>query len=73
MQTVEITIDGMSCGHCVASVRQAIESVEGARPGQVAVGRATVEFDPARANVDQIAEAIRDVGYEPSVVGAESP
>ena len=69
MNRAILTINGMSCGHCVASVRKALEDVEGVRVERVAVGSATVEFDPAVASPDRIIEAVRDAGYATALAG----
>lgn len=41
--TIELRIEGMSCGHCVAAVKKALESVPGVTRAEVEVGRATVD------------------------------
>lgn len=63
MSSTTLKIDGMSCGHCVASVKQALERLDGITVQQVVVGSATVEYDPAAATLQQIADAIADAGY----------
>lgn len=63
MSRTTLKIDGMSCGHCVASVKKALDAVDGVTAAQVAIGTATVEYDPARATPEQIAEAVNDAGY----------
>lgn len=70
MQRVDIEIGGMSCGHCVASVRKALETVEGARVDHVEVGTATASYDPAVTSIDALESVIRDAGYE---VAGSSP
>ncbi len=60
-QTVEI--GGMTCGHCLRSVKQALEDIDGVQLEEVKIGRATVSFDEARVGDGRIAEAIRDAGY----------
>ncbi len=61
--TVQLAIDGMSCGHCVARVKKALEQVPGATVADVAVGSATVEIDPARTSADALVKAVDDAGY----------
>lgn len=60
LEKVALQIDGMSCGHCVAGVKKALDVVEGA---QVEIGSASVAFDPARASLQQIARAVEEAGY----------
>ena len=63
MKRTTLKIDGMSCGHCVMSVRKALEGLDGVTVEQVAVGSATVEYDPAVASPEQIAEVVSTTGY----------
>jgi copper chaperone CopZ len=63
MEHLTLAIDGMSCSHCVAAVRGALEELDGVRAEQVEVGRATVAFDPARANPREIVAAVDAAGY----------
>lgn len=67
MQTVRLAITGMSCGHCVARVSRTLSALEGLEVEDVRIGSADLRFDPARRSVDEILEAVRDAGYEPSV------
>jgi copper chaperone len=64
MQSVTMTINGMSCGHCVASVQRALKAVAGVQDADVKIGAATVRFDPATASMDQVKDAVEDAGYE---------
>ena len=63
MDTLHLSIDGMSCNHCVVAVRKALASVPGVRIERVDVGSATVAFDPARATPDEIIDVVNDEGY----------
>lgn len=64
MERVTLKIDGMSCGHCVGSVRKALETVQGTEILDVTVGSASIDFDSRVTSVEQIASAIADAGYE---------
>lgn len=64
MTTTEtLTIDGMSCDHCVRAVRDALEGLDGVAIEHVAIGEATVRVDDARASRDAIDAALADEGY----------
>jgi copper chaperone len=69
MERMTIEIGGMSCGHCVRAVEQALAGVDGVRVGEVKVGAATVEYDPAVATPERIERAITDEGYQARVAG----
>ncbi len=70
MSTLKLEIDGMSCGHCVHAVTEALKRVDGVDVKAVEIGAATVEFDPARTTAEAIADAVRDEGYDAAVAGA---
>jgi copper chaperone len=63
MQTLNLKIDGMSCGHCVAAVRSALGHLDGVKVEQVEIGSARVTYDPERATQEQIVDAVNDEGY----------
>jgi len=65
MEKLTLDIDGMSCGHCVGSVRRALEEMEGVQVESVRVGQASVQYDPRTVTTDAIASAIADEGYQP--------
>ncbi len=67
MESVHLKINGMSCGHCVARVSKTLAAVEGLEVDTVGIGSADVRFDPTRRSVEDILEAVREAGYEPSV------
>lgn len=64
METLELTIGGMSCQHCVRAVREALESVAGVTVSRVDVGRASLTFDASQSSAAIIADAVTDAGYE---------
>lgn len=64
MERTTLQISGMSCGHCVGAVRQALARLDGVQVEQVAVGSAAVAYDPARITPAQIAAAVEDAGYD---------
>ncbi|HEV2179479.1 MAG TPA: heavy-metal-associated domain-containing protein [Gemmatimonadaceae bacterium] len=65
MERVTIQIDGMSCGHCVAAVGRALRAVPGVDVEQVAIGSATIAYDPGAVSLDRIRAAVRAEGYAP--------
>jgi copper chaperone CopZ len=64
MKQLNLSIEGMSCDHCLASVRKALASVPGVTVRDVAIGSATVVLDPAQTDVGTIIDAVQDAGYE---------
>jgi copper chaperone len=65
MKSIELKVTGMSCGHCVRAVTDALQSVHGVSRAQVelANGRATVEYDEAVATPAQLVGAVMEEGY----------
>lgn len=65
MKTTTLKVSGMSCGHCVMAVRQALESVDGVTTAQVDLQaqRATVEYDESRTEPGALVGAVADEGY----------
>jgi len=61
--TVELKIEGMSCGHCVARVEKALREVEGVASVEVTLepGSATVTGDDVRT--EDLLQAVDRVGY----------
>ena len=66
METRTMRIDGMSCGHCVKAVRDALAELPGVEVERVEIGSATVAYDPSQTLPTQLADAVRDAGYEPA-------
>ena len=63
MAEIRLKINGMSCQHCVMTVKKAIDAVEGVASSEVDVGSAAVVYDEARTDRERIARAIQDAGY----------
>ena len=63
MDRITMKIDGMSCGHCVSSVDKALKKIGGVKVESVAIGNATVSYDPSAVSAEQIADAVADEGY----------
>jgi copper chaperone CopZ len=63
METLKLTIEGMSCEHCVRAVKNRLTATPGVAVDDVAVGSATLRYDPSKTTVDEIEEVIADEGY----------
>ena len=65
MATTTLKVQGMTCGHCVKSVTQALENADGVRRAQVDLqaGRATVEFDESLTTPAALAGIVTEEGY----------
>lgn len=67
MQDLKLSIEGMSCNHCVHAVRGRLEKTPGVEVRDVKIGSADIRFDPGKTSIDDIEEAIADEGYTASV------
>ena len=63
MSKLEPDIEGMSCGHCVAAVSEALQDLPGVNVDQVRIGSAEVTYEPAQVSPEQIVLAVEDAGY----------
>jgi copper chaperone len=62
-RTIEIKVNGMSCGHCLATVEKAARSVPGVTNVTVDLEAGTAKVTGAFSRQDVI-EAIKTAGYE---------
>jgi copper chaperone CopZ len=60
-----IKIKGMSCHHCVKTVRQTLEEIDGIANVSVDLSTGEATFEEVRpVDADLISEKIRKAGYE---------
>ena len=66
MEKTLLTVDGMSCEHCVNAVTKAVEALSGVSGVAVNLSAKTVviEHDPILTSVDEIKREIDDLGYD---------
>ncbi len=58
-----LSIEGMSCGHCVSAVERALSEIEGVQRCEVAIGSATIGYDPDRVDNAEVDRAIEEAGF----------
>ena len=63
LATVTLHIDGMSCGHCLRAVQQALTGVSGAEVLTVQMGRAVVQTTPDGPTGEVLAGLVTTAGY----------
>jgi copper chaperone len=65
MTTTTLKISGMTCGHCVRTVTEALEQVDGVEAARVELdaGRAVIDYDAKRTSSRALANAVMDEGY----------
>jgi copper chaperone CopZ len=62
-EEITLSIDGMSCEHCVGAVREALKDIDSVDVQEVEIGHATVQFDPNTTNRVELAAAVADAGF----------
>lgn len=60
-----IQIKGMSCQHCVGSVKKALENVPGLSQISVDLEAGEASFNNENASREEIRSAISKIGFEP--------
>jgi copper chaperone len=65
MNTLQLSISGMTCGGCVNSVQNVLAALPGVQSATVTLnpGQASVVYDPARIEPAALAQAVIDAGF----------
>ena len=65
VEHVTVTAPDISCGHCVARVKDAIGILPGVASVEADVDtkRVDIDFDPGRVSLAQIESALDEAGY----------
>ena len=64
MKTEELKIEGMTCGHCVMSVKKELGKLHHVQVDDVRIGTARVQYDAAKVSVLDLAQAVERAGYK---------
>lgn len=69
---IAFEVNDMTCGHCVSTITKALKATD--KDAKVRIDLAThrVQVEPTSADADELAEAIKDAGYTPVPVQANS-
>ncbi len=59
---MKLKIEGMTCGHCVAGVKKALEAVPGVKAARVELASGEAEIE-GEASLEALLEAVREEGY----------
>ncbi len=60
----ELSIEGMSCGHCVAHVKTALSRVRGVEKAEVDLGKKVAVVEGTVLDDALLEAAVADAGYE---------
>lgn len=64
MKTITLTVDGMSCSHCVNAIESALKEMGAAGNVNLEDKTVRVDLNEEKTSVEQVREAIEDLGYE---------
>jgi copper chaperone len=71
MRKLTLQITGMSCGHCLNAVSEALHSKPGVQVDSLQIGRAVVSYDERLADPAAIENAVAEAGYSAIAVPAD--
>ena len=63
MKSEELKISGMTCNHCVTSVRKELAKVPGVEIKDVQIGSALVSYDESKVSNALLRSAIEEAGF----------
>lgn len=72
MRRVTVNIAGMSCGHCLQAVNDALVAQPGIQLESLRLGEAVVSYDDQVSNPATIERVIADAGYSATVAPPEN-
>ena len=72
-EQLQLGIGGMTCASCVGRVERRLNKLDGVEHSDVnlAMERASIQFDPQRTDTEQIVAAVSAAGYEPMLAEIE--
>ncbi|MDX8045858.1 copper chaperone CopZ [Gracilibacillus sp. S3-1-1] len=64
-QTI-LKVEGMTCGHCKASVEGALQELSGVKQAEVdlATGTVVVNYEEDKVTIKAMEEAVEEQGYD---------
>jgi copper chaperone CopZ len=71
VRRVIVHITGMSCGHCLHAVTEALASRPGIQLESLRIGRAVIRYDDQLTSPAAIETLITEAGYSATAVPAE--
>ena len=66
MANQTLNVEGMTCGHCVQTIKEAVNNLVGISKVEVDLEnkQVAVEYDKALVNLDSITDKIVEIGFE---------
>jgi copper chaperone len=63
MKDEELKISGMTCNHCVMSLRKELAKIPGVEVKDVRIGSALVAYDESRVSGALLKSAVEEAGF----------
>lgn len=64
MNKINLKVDGMSCGHCVASVEGALNKLGAVAKVDLTTKQVDIAYDSNKLTIEQMMIAIEDLGFD---------
>ncbi len=63
---MDISVAGMTCGHCKMAVENALKTLDGVTMAEVdlSANKVAVKFDESQVSYEKLKKSIKDAGYE---------
>ncbi len=66
-QTIQLSVTGMTCDHCVKSVTGALQGISGVKTAKVDLQAKSAVVEGDGVDVAKLIEAVKEEGYEAAV------
>ncbi len=63
MKTVQLSIQGMTCGHCVLSLKKELSKIAGLTINTVEIGKASLDIDETKVTEKILQHVVEEAGY----------
>ncbi len=61
---IELSVEGMTCEHCVNAVTKALKAVPGVRDAKVSLEQKSARVEADQVDPEALLAAVREEGYE---------
>lgn len=65
---ITFEVNDMTCGHCVSTITKALKAADSDAKVQIDLETHRVRVEPASADAEELADAIKEAGYTPAPV-----
>ena len=62
---ITFEVNDMTCGHCVSTITKALKAADSDAKVQIDLETHRVRVEPASADAEELADAIKEAGYTP--------